>query len=129
MPKKETKERKETKEKKETEVSEEILDFSSGPSSDTEGSSDTIESYEKYLKFDQLIYYLIVLKRAKREAENWVRDFNQVVEKAESMEECSPTSAALISYYLSDLSIFSKKNYESSKKDKRTFKIKRTLEK
>jgi len=104
---------------------EQIPEEPSSESSDTLESLSTEEFNEKYLDLDELLFHLITLRKFKRNAEDWVRDLNQLVENKVGMKEYHPVTNSLIKHYLTDLTVFSEKIMKAVKRQKKLQDVKR----
>jgi len=95
---------------------EQIPEEPSSESSDTEEYLTTEEFNKKYLDLDELLFHLITFRKFKRNAEDWIREINQVVEDKVGMKEYHPSTQSTIKYYLADLKVFSDKVMKAVKK-------------
>jgi len=97
---------------------EQIPEEPSSESSDTLDSL-TIEEYnEKILDLDELLLHLVTLRKFKRNAEDWVRELNQLLENKVEMNEYHSSTQSTIKYYLADSKVFSDKIMKAVKKIK-----------
>ena len=65
------------------------------------------KNLKKDLDTDELIFYLITIKKYKKDVQYGLNHLNELVEGKKEMKEINPSTQFVITHYLSDLKDFS----------------------